>query len=162
MSAQHPREYAASDLKELMDNTGGWARNWNDVLRYLEGPAVKDADFSRKEVPELIEDVERLKDKQVGFTTDYRKVWRELTGEKTDDLPPPEGVKEPAVDPLELEDRFLKGLAFPASKQDVVQHAEKKRAPGRVRKILQKIDAKQYKEMAEVQEAVGDVSWDHD
>lgn len=162
MAQQRPREFDASDLKELMDNAGGWARNWNDVLRYLEGPAVKDADFSRKEVPELIDDVKRLKEKGVDFTTDYRKVWHEMTGEKTEDLPPPEGVRKPQVNPIELEDKFLKGLDFPASKQDVIRHADKKRAPDRVREVLQRIDSKRYKEMAEVQEAVGDVTWDHD
>ena len=42
---EHP--YDASDLKELMDNTGGWAKSWNDVLRYLRGPAGRDADFAK-------------------------------------------------------------------------------------------------------------------
>lgn len=156
------RKYDASDLKELMDNTGGWARDWDDVLRYLHGPAGKDADFSKEEVPQLIHDVESLKKDHVHFTSDYRKVWKELTGESTDDLQPPEGVRTPKTNPVELEDRYLRDLDFPAGKNDVVKQAEKKKAPSRVLDVLQRVESKEYKEMAQLMESVGDVSWDHD
>lgn len=156
------RAYDASDLKELLDNTGGWARNWDDVLRYLEGPAEKDADFSGKEVPQLIEDVRHLRDDKIHFTTDYREVWNALTGENTDDLPPPEGVKKPQTNPVELEDKYLRGLDFPAGKRQVVEHAEKRKAPSRVLDVLQRVESKEYREMAGLIESAGDASWDHD
>lgn len=156
------RAYDASDIRELMDNTGGWARNWDDVLRYLEGPAEKDSDFSKKEVPQLIEDVKTLKQEHAEFSTDYRTVWKELTGETADDLPPPEGVTKTQINPVELEDKYLRGLDFPAKKHDVVEQAEQKKAPSRVLDVLQRVESKEYREMAQLMESVGDVSWDHD
>jgi hypothetical protein len=156
------RTYDHSDLKELMDNTGGWARTWDDVLRYLRGPAVRDADFSKQEVPVLIEDIERLRDENVPFDWDYRKAWRAITGEKTDRLPPPEGVKEPPTNPIELEDRYLKGLHFPASKNAVLDRARKNNAPERVTQVLERLGKKELRDMPELLEAVGDLTWDHD
>jgi hypothetical protein len=100
--AKH-RVYDHSDVKELMDNVGGWAGSWDDVLRYLNGPAGRDADFSKREVPMLIEDVEALKARGVPFDWDYRRAWHAITGERTDDLPPPEGIKAPPTNPIELD-----------------------------------------------------------
>lgn len=156
------RTYDHSDLRELMDNTGGWARTWDDVLRYLRGPAVRDADFSKKEVPVLIEDIERLRDENVPFDWDYRKAWRAITGEKSEHLPPPEGVKEPPTNPIELEDRYLKGLHFPANKNAVLDQARKNNAPARVTQVLERLKKNEFEDMPELLEAVGDLTWDHD
>lgn len=156
------RAYDHSDLKELMDNAGGWARNWNDVLRYLRGPAVRDADFSKAEVPALIEDIERLRDEKVPFDWDYRKAWHAITGEKADRLPPPEGVITPPVNPIELEDRYLKGLTFPADRAAVLAQAGKNNAPDRVRQVLERLGKKEFADMPALLEAVGDLTWDHD
>lgn len=155
------REYDASDLKELMDNTAGWARNWHDVLRYLEGPAEKDADFSKKEVPQLIEDIRHLKEHDTKFNTDYRDIWKELTGENIGHLPPPREKKKPQTNPVELEDKYLGDLEFPADKAEVIHAAEERKAPSRVLDVLQRVQSREYKEMAELLESTGDVSWDH-
>jgi hypothetical protein len=156
------RAYDHSDLKELMDNTGGWARSWDDVLRYLRGEAVRDADFSKREVPALIEDIERLKDQRVSFDWDYRRAWQAITGEKTDGLPPPEGIKEPPTNPIELEDRYLTGLRFPAGKNAVLERARQNRAPERVTQVLERLKKKEFQDMPDLIEAVGDLTWDHD
>lgn len=155
------REYDASDLKELMDNTAGWATNWHDVLRYLEGPAEKDADFSKKEVPQLIEDMRHLEEHKIEFMTDYRDVWKELTGQDASDLPPPREKRTPATNPVELEDKYLRDVDFPADKSDVVHAAEGRKAPSRVLDVLHRVESKEYKEMAELLESTGDVAWDH-
>lgn len=156
------RTYDHSDLKELMDNTGGWARNWNDVLRYLKGPAVRDADFAEDEVPALIEDIERLRRQNVPFDWDYRKAWRAITGEQTGGLPPPEGIKEPPTNPIELPDRYLKGLRFPADRDAVLQRARGNNAPDRVIQVLTRLKQKSFPDMPGLIEAVGDLTWDHD
>ncbi|HEX7030255.1 MAG TPA: DUF2795 domain-containing protein [Gammaproteobacteria bacterium] len=155
------REYDASDLKELMDNTAGWAKNWHDVLRYLEGPAEKDADFSKREVPQLIEDVRHLKEHRVKFMTDYREMWKELTGEDVSGLAPPRKMKQPQANPVELEDKYLRDVDFPASKSEVIHAAEKEKAPSRVLDVLHRVQSKEYREMAELLESAGDAAWDH-
>lgn len=156
------RAYDHSDLKELMDNTGGWAHSWDDVLRYLQGPAVRDADFAKREIPALVEDIKRLRDEKVRFDPDYRAAWRAITGEKATNLPPPEGLTEPPTNPIELEDRFLKGLEFPADRKTVLDRARRNKAPERVTQVLERLKDKQFEDLPDVIEAVGDLTWDHD
>lgn len=156
------RPYDSSDLKELMDNTGGWARSWDDVLRYLKGPAERDADFAKAEVPALIHDIEGLRDRKVPFDWDYRKAWHAITGERAANLPPPEGIKEPPTSPIELEDRYLKGLKFPADKDAVLATARRNKAPDRVTGVLERLKKKQFQDMPDLIESVGDLTWDHD
>lgn len=156
------RPYDWSDLRELMDNTAGWARNWDDVLRYLRGPARFDADFARAEIPALIEDIDELRRAGFRFTTDYRDLWEAITGEDISGLPEPTRVKTPPTNPIELEDRYLRGLRFPATKNDAIEVAERNHAPARVMDILQRIEDKGYTEMASLLEEIGDYAWDHD
>ncbi|HEY8476663.1 MAG TPA: DUF2795 domain-containing protein [Chloroflexota bacterium] len=162
MVGTRKRPYDHSDLKELMDNVGGWAESWDHVLRYLRGPARYDADFAEDEVPALIADVQRLKERGLPFTTDYRNVWQAITGEDASKLPPPEGVKKPPTNPLELEDRYLKGLQFPAEKDDVLRVARQHHAPPRVMGVLERIESRTYTNMGSLLEEVGDHAWDHD
>ncbi len=162
MADEKKRLYGPSDLKELMDNTGGWAKNWDEVLRYLHGPAPYDSDFAKDEVPDLIRDVESLKEKDFPFTTDYRKMWAEITGKSTKGMPKPEGVHKPPVGMIQLEDQYLKGLKFPASKQDVIAKAKENHASHEVMQVLEDIDDQTYKNMGRLMESVGDIAWDHD
>lgn len=156
------RSYDASDFKELMDNAGGWARDWDDVLRYLRGPAQHDADFAKNEVPGMIADIEEVRRKGMPFTTDYRQIWRAVTGEDIQNLPPPEGIRRPPTNPLELEGRYFRGLDFPCRKGEVLDVAKRNRAPARVMEILLKLKDKSYRDMGSLLEAVGDLTWDHD
>lgn len=155
------REYAASDLKQLMDNTAAWAKNWQDVLRYLEGPAQKDANFSKKEIPQLIADVRHLDVHNVDYMTDYRLIWKELTGEDASHLPAPREKETPQTNPVELEEKYLNDVDFPADKADIINAAEENKTPSRVLDVLHRVQSKEYKEMAELLESTGDVAWDH-
>ena len=155
------RTYDASDIKELMDNTGGWAKNWDQVLEYLKGPAVRDSDFAKDEVPEMIHDVEKLKKEGFGFTNDYRKIWHKISGEDTSGMDQPGDMKPTPTNPIELKDKYLKGLDFPASKAQVIDKAKANDAPERVMKVLKKLEDEKYKNMPGLLEAVGDIAWDH-
>jgi len=128
------RTYHPSDVKELMANTGGWARNWDDVLRYLENPSAKDAVLSKKEVPQLIEDVRHLKEDNMNFTTDYRKVWQELTGERPADVL--------------SQERDAAGIDQLAADSDGIASAGTDTASSRVLDILQRVQSAEYREMA--------------
>ncbi len=161
MAGDKERHYDASDLKELMDNTGGWAKNWDEVLRYLHGPAPYDSDFAKDEVPDMIRDVESLKKKDFPFTTDYRKMWAEITGKSTKDMPKPNKPKVPPAGMIRLEDEYLKGLRFPASKKAVLDKAKENHSPQEVMDMLEGIDDETYENMGRLMESVGDVAWDH-
>lgn len=78
MRQPEKRTYGESDIKVLMNNTSAWARDWDDLLHYLEDTG--DVALNAVEVPRLIEDVKHLKEDDVRFTTDYRELWQELTG----------------------------------------------------------------------------------
>ena len=110
----------------------------------------------------MIADIESLKKKNFKFTSDYRDVWKEISGEKSEHLPPPEGVKEPQTNPIEMEDKYLKGLEFPAEKSDVVQKAKNKGATKRVLDVLTQLEDEEFNDMNGLLESVGDVAWDHD
>ncbi len=112
---QRTRGYDASLLKQLFERTGSWARNWDDVLRYLEDPV---ATFT---TPELIDDVRHLKDDNIHFTTDYRKMWQELTGENIGNVPAPETLDDD-----------------PAA-----------RASSRMLDVLRRVESREYREMAQ-------------
>lgn len=82
------RAYTALHLKQLMDETGSWARSWDDILRYLHDAA----EAGKLTMPQLTDDVRHLKGDNVHFTTDYRRMWQALTGEN---LPaPPDATDE--------------------------------------------------------------------
>ena len=51
--------------------------------------------------------------------------------------------------------RFLKGVDFPAAKQDLVKHAQQNHAERQVIDLIQKMDERQYDSMADVMKAYG-------
>ncbi len=122
MAKVNSQPYDSSDLSELMDNTGGWAKSWNDVIWYVENVAVYDSDFAKDEIQPIKEALEKVKKADKPFTTDYRNLY----------------------------------------KKQIIRQAEKKDAPKHLVKILDQIKDKQYKNMGELLEGVGDVTWDHD
>lgn len=155
------RNYDSSDLKELMDNTGGWAKNWDEVIRYIKGPGRYDSDFAKDEVPEIASDIVKLKRAHVPYTCDYRKVYEAITGKSGKKLPAPNPLRQTPTNPIELEDKYLKGLRFPASKSAALKQAKKKKAPPRVTGMIAKIREKRYDSMDMLLEAIGDYAW-HD
>jgi hypothetical protein len=75
------RPYDSDDLRELMYEVGSWAQGWDDVLWYLETVAPHDRElFARGHVEALALDVDHLKRRGARFTTDYREVYKEITG----------------------------------------------------------------------------------
>lgn len=74
------RAYTALHLKQLMDETRSWARSWDDILRYLQDSATT----GTWTMPQLADDVRHLKNDNVRFTTDYRRMWQALTGENAE------------------------------------------------------------------------------
>lgn len=54
--------------------------------------------------------------------------------------------------------QYLEGLDFPASKNDVVKHVQRKKAPAQIVETLQKMPGEKYSSMAGIWHAVGKVS----
>ena len=154
--------YDSSDLAELMDNTGGWAKNWDDVIWYVENVASYDADFAKNEIQPLKKALEKVKQEDKPFTTDYRKLYQEITGDECKDCPPPDDIKSHGINPRDIAEKWLKGLKFPADKQRVVEQMKKNDAPQKALDTVKKIDDQKYKSLGSLLEGVGDVTWDHD
>lgn len=60
------------------------------------------------------------------------------------------------VNPIELQ-KHLKGMDYPASKQDLVQHVQKQGADQNIRSLLDQLPDEQYETPADVSKAVGDL-----
>lgn len=60
------------------------------------------------------------------------------------------------VNPIELQ-KHLKGMDYPASKQDLVQHAQDQGADQNIRSMLEQLPDEQYETPADVSKAVGDL-----
>lgn len=60
------------------------------------------------------------------------------------------------VNPIQLQ-KHLKGMDYPASKQDLIKHAEKNGADDNVRSVLQQIPDEDYETPAELSKAVGKI-----
>jgi len=63
------------------------------------------------------------------------------------------GVK---ASPIEVE-KFLQGIDFPASKQDLIQHAEDNNAPHRVIEVLNQMPDEEYGNAADVAKGIAKV-----
>lgn len=106
------RHYPATHLKRLMDSMNGQARTWDDVLDYLQNPAKAGANLPGDELPELINDVRHLKEDNVHFTTDYREMWKELTGEPIENQPREPAASSRVLDVLRrVESKEYKAMA---------------------------------------------------
>jgi hypothetical protein len=68
------------------------------------------------------------------------------------------GVKEettmPEANPMEVE-KALKGVDYPAKKEDLIKHAQKHGADERVRKTLEKLPEETYHTPIDVTKAIG-------
>lgn len=60
------------------------------------------------------------------------------------------------ANPIQIQ-KDLKGMDYPASKQDLIQHAEKHGADQSVRSVLEQIPDKQYETPAAVSKAIGEI-----
>ena len=60
------------------------------------------------------------------------------------------------VNPIELQ-KHLKGVDYPASKEELIQHAQQQGADEKVREILEQLPDEEYETPAEVSKAVSDI-----
>lgn len=60
------------------------------------------------------------------------------------------------VNPIQLQ-KHLKGVDYPASRQDLIEHANKQGADDNVRSVLEQLPDEEYETPAEVSKAVGDI-----
>ena len=134
------RDYDASDLKTLMDDAARRAGSWREVLASLDEP---DAPFPKEALPQLREDIRHLEEHAVPFTGDYRRLWTELTGKDSSDLPPPDRQVPAAAD------------------EPHAATTESRKTGSRVLDVLQRVESREYREMAERLEASGGAAWDH-
>ena len=157
--ARRDGEYDVDDLRELMNNIGGWAGSWDDVLLYLEGPAERDAGFSSDRIPSLIGAIRRLQRDNTRFTRDYRKIWQRLDGGSATRMPPPAHADPHALDPFEVQTDYLAELEFPADKRELLRIARHNNAPTRVMDQIEALGDKQYRNRDELLEELNDADW---
>lgn len=60
------------------------------------------------------------------------------------------------INPVQLQ-KYLKGVDYPASKQDLIKHAEQAGADENVRSTLEQLPDEQYQTPADVSKAVGKI-----
>ncbi len=60
------------------------------------------------------------------------------------------------VNPAQLQ-KYLKGVDYPASKQDLIKHAEQVGADENVRSALEQLPDEQFQTPADVSKAVGNI-----
>ena len=60
------------------------------------------------------------------------------------------------VNPIQVQ-KFLKGVDYPASKQDLLEHLEREGADEDVRSTLQQLPDESYQTPADVSEAIGKI-----
>jgi hypothetical protein len=60
------------------------------------------------------------------------------------------------VNPVQVQ-KFLKGVDYPASKDDLLKTAQQEGADENVRSVLEKLPNEQFKTPAEVSKAIGEV-----
>jgi hypothetical protein len=160
MTTDASRPYDAWDLKALMDMARDWALSWDELVGLLTGPAMNASDFDQEQIAALVQDIEVLRRREVDFTTDYREVWRAITGEEVDELPPPPAIEPAPTNPVELNEQYLAGLEFPVGKADILEHARARQAPLRVLEVLDGLPDCDYSDMSDLLARAGELAWE--
>lgn len=159
MTAICTPEYNEHDLRELMNEVGEWASDWDDVLLYLQGPRERGSAIRLDRIAPMRRDIESLQDQQARFTRDYRKIWQRLTGMPGERLPPPEKADPHAMDPFEIELDYFGDLEFPADKRQLIRAARLNGAPGRVMERIEALDNADYRNRDDLLEELHDADW---
>lgn len=144
------RLYDIKDLRAVLGAPG--QENWSDVLKRMQARQFREtAGLSKKAVAQLSDDIRHLEETRAPFTTDYRGLWKELTGA--------EATEPPAANPANLEDR-IPGDVESFDEEEVIHDAENRQASSRVLDVLRRVESKEYKEMAELIESTGEAGWE--
>lgn len=61
-----------------------------------------------------------------------------------------------AINPIQIQ-KFLKGVDYPASKNDLLRNAEREGADEDVRAMLERLPDEEYESPADVSQALGDI-----
>jgi hypothetical protein len=142
------RTYNSDDLRKLMYAVGGWAQGWDDVLWYLKTVAPHDHDlFRRERVQALVLDVEQLRRTGARFTTDYREVYKEITGLECRSCRPPRAAPANTLHLRHIADKWLEGLRFPATREEALERAKHNQAPVEVLSALRLLREPSYASM---------------
>jgi hypothetical protein len=149
------RTYNSDDLRNLMYDAGGWAQGWDDVLWYLKTVAPHDHElFRRERVQALVWDVEQLSRTGKRFTTDYREVYREITGLECRYCRPPRAAPAHTLHLRQIADKWLEGLRFPATKEEALERAKHNHAPDDVLSALRQLREPSYPSVGALLQAV--------
>jgi hypothetical protein len=149
------RTYNSDDLRNLMYDAGGWAQGWDDVLWYLKTVAPHDHElFRRERVQALVWDVEQLSRTGKRFTTDYREVYREITGLECRSCRPPRAAPAHTLHLRQIADKWLEGLRFPATKEEALERAKHNHAPDDVLSALRQLREPSYPSVGALLQAV--------
>lgn len=60
------------------------------------------------------------------------------------------------VNPIEVQ-KHLKGIDYPANKQDIIKHAEKQGADEELRSLLEELPEDEYETPTDVNRAIGQI-----
>jgi hypothetical protein len=139
------RPYNSDTLRELMYDTAGWAQGWEDVLWYLRTAAPHDHQlYQREHVQALVADIEHLRRTGARFTSDYRDVYKEITGQECFSCRPPRAAPAHTPHLRHLAEKWLVGLRFPATKEEATERARHTHAPEEVVNALQQLQEPSY------------------
>ncbi len=152
------RPYDSADLMEVMKNTGGWAQGWDDVLWYLEHVAGHNNELSLLDVPALAADVEALKRRHEKFSTDYRVMYQEITAVPCQLCPPPDPGHMLRVHLRHLANKWLDGLLFPATPDEVRERARANHAPAEIMQLLKRLEEPAYHNMGALLQKASDLA----
>lgn len=61
-----------------------------------------------------------------------------------------------AVNPIEVE-KYLKGMDYPAKKEDLIKHAQQQRAPQEVLETLKQVPNETFRKPTDVAKAIGEM-----
>jgi hypothetical protein len=150
------RTYNSDDLRVLMHNVSGWAQGWDDVLWYLKTVAPHDHElFRRERLQALVSDVEYLKRTGARFTRDYREMYKEITGLECRPCRPPRAPSH-ALHLRHVADKWLEGLRFPATREEVLERARRNHAPEDVLIALRQLQKSSYPSVGALLQEVWD------
>ncbi|MHB2016074.1 MAG: DUF2795 domain-containing protein [Candidatus Xenobia bacterium] len=139
------QSYSVNDIREIMQRVGSWASSWDDVLAWLKVEGFEQPFLShRRDLPALFDGFSELKIQGVPYSSDYRQVWHDLTGQPAEAQPAVEPSR--AADKLlaELRGRWLAGLEFPCSHGDIVRQAHRNDTPASIGQYFQQLPERRY------------------
>jgi hypothetical protein len=115
---------------------------------YLKTVAPHDHElFQREHVQGVIWDIEHLKRTGARFTTDYREVYKQITGLECRLCRSQRAAPARTLHLRQIADKWLQGLRFPATREDVLERAKHNHAPEDTLSALRQLQEPSYPSM---------------